>query len=824
MILAAAVARARAAVLVCARMRPQGCGLSRHGRAPWPARAPRAIAAAMTLALLAGCAGVAKPPAPPPTPPRPRPGYERMADSLAALDPAVFRGRRIALDPGHGGFFRGSLGVHGLTEAEVNLGVALKLRALLVERGAQVLLTREEDRDYLSPADSSLRADLAERVRRAAAFAPDLFVSIHHNADAGGAHDVNETQTYYKFGDDGPSLDAAEDVHRALVHNIGIEKNKVVPGNYFVLRNSDAPALLTESSYLTNPEVEALLTLPEKQELEAEALLVGLARYFGRRLPVIREFAALDPDRGRADSVFRAGPGPMLRARIEGACDRVELRLDGDPVPVTRRDDLVEWRPDRPLAPGPHRALLRARLAGQGAARDRVIGFTIARPARRIAWEAFPPDPPARGGLVGVRVQVLDAYGFAIADSLPVRFRPACACDRPGETLSALRDGVAWGYLEVARQRPAACATLTGFTVELPGTRLASGPFPATRVTLRLARHGTPRTRAAFLVVAPGDSALVSAPGSRDFGAARSWINRDGFALFPLDSAGRVSIPALPGYRPWAGDSILAGVGLPLRWSAIAGGALVGRRIVIDADGGGEDPAGQGPSGTRAASLNLECARILAGFLGAAGAQVQLTRAGDQAMSEVQRVQAAEAFRPDRFIRIGHRAEPARLGYYFSSAAGRRWAERSARELERLGAGLPRIAEDAQYALQQVSCTALYAAPARVDSAEAALLAPGALRAEAYALYLALAREWAGDADWPADSIEVRDQAGRPLPGVAVLLGGALVLETNALGRARFARSEPGPIMLEARIGGATARRVLLDSERGVVLAGPTPR
>jgi len=821
MIPAAAVARARAAVIVCPRMRPQGRGFSRRHRARWPLRAPRALAFVLALGL-AGCAGTGGPRVPPGA--RAKPGYDRLADSLAAIDSGLFAGRRIALDPGHGGFFRGALGVHGLSEAEVNLGVALKLRDLLAARGAVVLMTREQDVDYLTPADSSLRADLAERVRRAAAFAPDLFLSIHHNADAGGAHDVNETQTYYKLGDEGPSLDAAEDVHRALVHNIGIEKNKVVPGNYFVLRNSDAPALLTESSYLTNPDVEARLALPEKQELEAEALLIGLARYFARRVPVVRDFAALDPGRDVADTLFRAGLGPLLRARVEGACDRLELRLDGENVPLTRRGDLAEWRPDRPVAPGPHRAVLRARLAGQGAARERTLGFTIARPARRVAWEAFPPVPPRRGGLVGVRVQVLDAYGFAVADSLRVRVHAACACDTAFVIRPTLRDGVAWGYLRVARRRPAACAALTGLVVELPGTRLAGAPFPASRVALRIPARGAPVVRAAFLTLAPGDSALREAPGTRDFGAARSWINRDGFAVFPLDRDGRLAAPALAGFRPWADDSILAGAAPPLRWCAIAGGALAGRRIVIDADGGGEDAAGQGPSGTRAASLNLESARILAGFLSASGAQVLLTRTADQAMSEVQRVQAAEGFRPDRFIRIGHRAEPPRLGYYFSSGAGRRWAERAARELERAGRPAPRVAEDAQYPLQQVSCTAIYASPARVDSAEAALLAPGALRAEAYALFLALAREWAGEPEWPADSVEVRDDRGRPVAGAAVVLGGALVIETDALGRARFARTEPGPIELEARASGARVRRVLLDSERGAVLTGLTPR
>ena len=200
MILAAEVARPRAPMLVCARMRPQGCGLRRDRAAARRARSLAALAIAALSVGLGGCAGVApqaqvQPQPAPVRPARPRPGYEHLADSLAALDSTALVGRRIALDPGHGGFFKGSLGVHGLTEAEVNLAVALKLRDLLAVRGAQVLLTRSSDRDYLSPADSSLRSDLAERARLANAWGPDLFLSIHHNADPGGAHDVNSRVT-----------------------------------------------------------------------------------------------------------------------------------------------------------------------------------------------------------------------------------------------------------------------------------------------------------------------------------------------------------------------------------------------------------------------------------------------------------------------------------------------------------------------------------------------------------------------------------------------------------------------------------------------------
>src|SRR5205823_4058340 len=77
-------------------------------------------------ALIAGCAH--RPAAI--GPPRPAPGYAGRVDSLA-IGPRALAGARIALDPGHGGVFRGVVGLHGLAEADVNLGVARILDRLL---------------------------------------------------------------------------------------------------------------------------------------------------------------------------------------------------------------------------------------------------------------------------------------------------------------------------------------------------------------------------------------------------------------------------------------------------------------------------------------------------------------------------------------------------------------------------------------------------------------------------------------------------------------------------------------------------------------------
>ncbi|MBI3538824.1 MAG: N-acetylmuramoyl-L-alanine amidase, partial [Candidatus Eisenbacteria bacterium] len=428
------------------------------------ARMRRAVATAPVAALIviaAGCATVPQGHAPAPTPaPQPPPppvtailGYEAMADSLASVDASGLAGRRIALDPGHGGFFRGALGVHGLTEAEVNLGVALKLRDLLVARGATVFMTRDRDRDFLTPADSSLKADLTERARLANAFAPDLFLSIHHNADAGGAHDVNETQTYYKLGDSGPSLDVAQDVHRGLVRNVGIRPHRVSPGNYFVLRNSDAPGILTESSYITNPGVEERLRLPEKQEIEAEALCVGLARYFARPLPAIASFAAVlarDPA-ARAETTFVDGD-PVLEARVTGAFDEASIEIDGAAAAPGRTGDRLAWRPSGSWAPGTHVATLRVRLAGVGAARERRLRFHVSGTPAMLRAATWPEGAGRDGRPFGVRVEIQDALGRPCPDSARVRLRGVRAGGlAPRDTEITAVDGVGWAYF---RARP----------------------------------------------------------------------------------------------------------------------------------------------------------------------------------------------------------------------------------------------------------------------------------------------------------------------------------------------------------------------------------
>jgi len=146
---------------------------------PWLARLDERPVA--SLPLIASTA-------PPPAPPAPLPPAV-----IAAPNPIT--GLRlvhtIVVDPGHGGVDPGNPGLHfprGLTEKDITLGIGRLLRAELIRRGLNVVLTRATD----------TLIDLANRPLFCRADC-DLFVSIHVNAMPAGRRQtqVNGVETYF---------------------------------------------------------------------------------------------------------------------------------------------------------------------------------------------------------------------------------------------------------------------------------------------------------------------------------------------------------------------------------------------------------------------------------------------------------------------------------------------------------------------------------------------------------------------------------------------------------------------------------------------------
>ncbi len=127
----------------------------------------------------------------------------------AAGSPRIVR--RVAIDPGHGGTDAGAVGPTGLQEKDVTLDIAHRVAPLLAdELKIETLLTR--DTDVFVPLD--------ERTARANAFHADLFVSIHCNASENG--EARGIETFI--------LDEHRDASRATARIAALENGIPIKG------------------------------------------------------------------------------------------------------------------------------------------------------------------------------------------------------------------------------------------------------------------------------------------------------------------------------------------------------------------------------------------------------------------------------------------------------------------------------------------------------------------------------------------------------------------------------------------------------------------
>lgn len=192
-------------------------------------------------------------------------------DYVVSLETAVdvFKGKKIVVDPGHGGSDPGAIGVTGLKEKIVNLAVSKHLISLLTGAGAEVIVTRSGDQSV----SNQQRVDLANKSKA------DLYISIHANAFSNP--ESNGTETYYcgKNGSSSASRYLAQQLQREIVPALGLRDRGVKASSFFVITNVEMPAALVELGFMTNPIEEAFLGDSANQLLAAEALYRGIEAY-----------------------------------------------------------------------------------------------------------------------------------------------------------------------------------------------------------------------------------------------------------------------------------------------------------------------------------------------------------------------------------------------------------------------------------------------------------------------------------------------------------------------------------------------------------------
>ena len=227
----------------------------------------------------------------------------------------------VAIDPGHGGEDPGAISRSGTNEKDITLAIARKLKAKIdKEPNMRAALTR--DGDYF--------ISLPLRLIKARQWNADLFVSVHadafikphargssvfalsergatsaaagwlakkeNEADLIGGVNLDIKDPYLKQTlldlSQTATISDSLKLGREVLSEIGdinhLHKSDVEQAGFAVLKSPDIPSILVETAFISNPDEEKKLKDAAYQEKLAEAIMVGIKRYFANNPPVTR--------------------------------------------------------------------------------------------------------------------------------------------------------------------------------------------------------------------------------------------------------------------------------------------------------------------------------------------------------------------------------------------------------------------------------------------------------------------------------------------------------------------------------------------------------
>jgi len=223
---------------------------------------------------------------------------------------------RIIIDPGHGGRDYGAPGyLKGIHEKDIALQISRRLAKMIrLELKCQVFMTRNSDK-FLT---------LEERTAIANTKSADLFISIHTNSHRD--RNVFGIETYFlNLATDDEAIRVAaienatstknisdlQNILFDLVQNAKINESSRLAGHvqgamisvlksrrysrindkgvkqapFYVLLGAQMPAVLVETSFISNPRECKRLINPKYQERLCEAIVDGIKKYIRETIP-----------------------------------------------------------------------------------------------------------------------------------------------------------------------------------------------------------------------------------------------------------------------------------------------------------------------------------------------------------------------------------------------------------------------------------------------------------------------------------------------------------------------------------------------------------
>ena len=186
--------------------------------------------------------------------------------------------KTLVIDPGHGGIDSGALGADGTRESDINLAIALRLRAVAELYGQENTLIRQDDSSKCDTEDYSEHRDLECRTALVCAERNPVYVSIHQNhfptAQAGGA------QVIYAPGAESETLGRI--MHQNIINALYPYCRRVAEPaakKLYILSHVQCPAVLVECGFVSNPSDLENLKRPAFQTSLAVLMMASYLQY-----------------------------------------------------------------------------------------------------------------------------------------------------------------------------------------------------------------------------------------------------------------------------------------------------------------------------------------------------------------------------------------------------------------------------------------------------------------------------------------------------------------------------------------------------------------
>ncbi|RJF71034.1 N-acetylmuramoyl-L-alanine amidase [Deinococcus cavernae] len=192
----------------------------------------------------------------------------KHAPKLDARSP--LQGRTIVIDPGHGGTENGGAGPLRVPEKGIDLAVGLRVAALLKEKGANVILTRDSD----ATVPIYNRALLAEEKNA------DLLVSLHANALPDGVDPKTRrgAGVYYYHPQARELADSVLGSFLKTMPDVG--NDGIHYQNLALTRPTTQLSILIEMAFLTDKANLRLMMSPTGQERFAQTIALGIEKFY----------------------------------------------------------------------------------------------------------------------------------------------------------------------------------------------------------------------------------------------------------------------------------------------------------------------------------------------------------------------------------------------------------------------------------------------------------------------------------------------------------------------------------------------------------------